>query len=57
MKDYTIKIVMLHNELQVLKDALKSYKYNKDITNNLLQIIKRQESTQNEKANKIETAC
>ena len=57
MKDYTIKIVMLQNELQVLKDALKSYKHDKDITSDLLRIIERQESTKNEKANKIETAC
>ena len=57
MKDYTIKIVMLQNELQVLKDALKSYKHDKDITSDLLRIIERQESTKNEKSNKIETAC
>lgn len=57
MKDYTIKIVMLQNELQVLKDTLKSYKYNKDITSDLLRLIEYQESTQNEKSNKIETAC
>lgn len=57
MKDYTIKIVMLQNELQVLKNALKSYKYDKGITSNLLRLIEYQESTQNEKSNKIETAC
>lgn len=57
MKDYTIRIVMLPKELQVLKNALKSYRYDKDITSDLLRIIERQESTQNEKVNKIETAC
>lgn len=57
MKDYTIKIVMLQNELQVLKNALKSYSGDKGITSDLLRIIERQESTQNEKSNKIETAC
>lgn len=57
MKDYTIKMVMLPEELQTLKNALKSYRYDKDITNDLLRIIERQESTQNEKANKIEMAC
>lgn len=57
MRDYTIRIVMLPKELQVLKNALKSYRYDKDITSDLLRIIERQESTQNEKANKIETAC
>ena len=57
MKDYTIKIVMLQNELQVLKDALKSYKDDKGITSDLLRIIERQESIQNKKSNKIETAC
>lgn len=53
MKDYTIKIVMLQNELQVLKNALKSYSGDKGITSDLLRIIERQESTQNEKSNKI----
>lgn len=57
MKDYTIKIVMLPKELQILKNALKSYKYDKDITSDLLRLIEYQESTQNEKSNKIETAC
>ena len=57
MKDYTIRMVMLPEELQTLKNALKSYRYDKDITNDLLRIIERQESTQNEKANKIEMAC
>ena len=57
MKDYTIKIVMLPKELQVLKNALKSYKYDKGITSDLLWIIEHQESMQNEKSNKIETAC
>lgn len=57
MKDYTIKIVMLQEELQVLKNALKSYKYDKGITSDLLRIIERQESMQNKKSNKIETAC
>lgn len=57
MKDYTIKIVMLQEELQVLKNALKSYKYDKGITSDLLRIIERQESIQNKKSNKIETAC
>lgn len=57
MKDYTIRIVMLSNELQVLKKALKSYEYNKGITSDLLRIIKRQERMQNKKANKIETPC
>lgn len=57
MKDYTIRMVMLPEELQTLKNALKSYIYDKDITSDLLRIIERQESTQNEKANKIEMAC
>lgn len=57
MKDCTIRIVMLPKELQVLKNALKSYRYDKDITSDLLRIIERQEITQNEKVNKIETAC
>lgn len=57
MKDYTIRIIMLPKELQVLKNALKSYGYNKDITRDLLRIIERQESIQNEKTNKIEMAC
>ena len=57
MKDYTIRIVMLPKELQILKNALKSYEYNKDITSDLLRIIAHQESMQNEKASKIETAC
>ena len=57
MKDYTIKIVMLPKELQVLKNALKSYKYDKGITSDLLRLIEYQESTQNEKSNKIKTAC
>lgn len=57
MKDYTIKIVMLQKELQVLKNALKSYNYDKDIISDLLRLIEYQESTQNEKSNKIETAC
>lgn len=57
MKDYTIKITILQKELQVLKNALKSYNGDKDITSDLLRIIKYQESTQNEKSNKIETAC
>lgn len=57
MKDYTIRIVMVPKELQVLKKALKSYRYDKGITSGLLQIIEYQESTQNGKATKIETAC
>ena len=57
MKDYTIRMVMLPEELQTLKNALKSYKYDKNIISDLLRIIERQESTQNEKANKIEMAC
>ena len=57
MKDYTIRMVMLPEELQVLKNALKSYIYDKDITRDLLRIIERQESMQDEKVNKIEMAC
>ena len=57
MKDYTIKIKIVTKELQVLKNALKSYNGDKDITSDLLRIIEYQERTQNEKSNKIETAC
>ena len=53
MKNYTINITMTPKELQVLKNALKSYNGDKDITSDLLRLIKYQESTQNEKSNKI----
>lgn len=58
MKDYTIKIVMVEHELKALKNALKSYKGEKNIMSDLLHIIERQESEQNEQnTNKIENAC
>ena len=57
MKDYTIKITIVKKDLQVLKNALKSYNGDKDITSDLLRLIKYQEKTQNEKSNKIETSC
>lgn len=57
MKDYTIKISIVNKELQVLKNALKSYNGDKNITSDLLGIIEYQERNQNEKSNKIETAC
>ena len=57
MKGYTIKITIIQKELQVLKNALKSYNGDKYITRDLLRIIEYQERAQNEKSNKIETAC
>ena len=57
MKDYTIKITILKKDLQVIKNALKSYNGDKDITSDLLRLIKYQERNQNEKSNKIKTAC
>ena len=57
MKGYTIKITIIQKELQVLKNALKSYNGDKYITSDLLRIIEYQERAQNEKSNKIEMAC
>ena len=57
MKYYKINIAMVEKELKVLKNAMKSYNGDKDITIDLLRIIEYQERKQNEKSNKIETAC
>ena len=58
MRSYTIKITMLEEELELLKNALKSYaKGDKYTINDLLSMIECQESKQNEKTNKIETSC
>ena len=58
MRSYTIKITMVEEELELLKNALKSYaKGDKDTISDLLGMIECQESKQNGKTNKIETAC
>lgn len=58
MRSYTIKITMLEEELELLKNALKSYaKSDKYTISDLLSMIECQESEQNGKTNKIETAC
>lgn len=48
-QSYTIRFVLQKNELSVLKKALESYPNKKDVTVDLLGLIKYQEGKQNER--------
>ena len=48
-QSYTIRVVIVKEELNVLKNALAAYQGDKSITEDLLSLIKHQEDKQNER--------